>query len=105
MAETYWVTFLIGAGGDREQRYEAVLEAVRHATSSIMCTDFDHFLAFDSDETIEAIAERIEAAFDPATDLALLAKSAAAEARIVGALGDPLILELMPYIRQGTAQA
>ena len=100
MAETYWINFRIGGSGNRDQRYEAVLEAVRHATSRIMCTDFDYFLVFDSDETIDQIAERIEAVIHPDTDLALLAKGAAPDARIIGELGDPLILELMPYAQR-----
>jgi hypothetical protein len=103
MAETYWISFQIGAGGNRDQRYENVLEAVRRATADMMWTEFDHFIVFDSAESIDVVAESIQAAFDPSRDLAVLAQAGTPEARVIGALQDPMVLELMPYARREPA--
>ena len=100
MPDTYWINFSIGEGGNRDQRYENVLEALRRATSDMMWTEFDHFILFDSRESIDQIADSIEAAFDPSRDLALLGHAGVPEARVIGALQDPMVLELTPYAQR-----
>lgn len=100
MAETFWISFSIGEGGNESQRYQAVLAAVRQMTDSIWWAESTNFILFHSDHSIDEVAAHVAAAFDPNRDLALLARESEREARAIGAVEDALLYELMPYAQR-----
>ena len=96
MARTYWISFSISQSGARDRRYQALLAAVRGATSDIWWTESTDFLMFHSDQGIYQIAGEVAASIDAATDLALLSTLDGAEALAIGAVEDPTLFVLMP---------
>ena len=100
MAETYWITFRIAPTGNHEQRYQDVLAEVRKLTSDIWWTELSHYLLFHSDRSIDDIAVQILAKIDFEADMALISKTDAQEARLVGHLEDALLYELMPNVKK-----
>ena len=97
MSEIYFLTFAIGQGGNAEGRREKLLEAVRALTSDAWWTEAPNFLLFNSDESIDRAAAGVAAALHPDTDMALLSRADAQEARAIGAISDSMLFEVMPY--------
>ena len=100
MSETYFVTFTIGKTGDPSERYQEMLAAVRRLTSDLWWTESNHFLLFQCDHPIDEAAAQIAAVLDLDADLASLSRADAAEARAIGAIEDPLLFEIMPYVQR-----
>ena len=98
MAETYWIGFRIGQGGDAEERYQEVLAEVRRLTSDYWWTEVSNFIAFHSEHGLENIATQILAKIDPKQDMALISKTDTAEAIVVGTPEDSMLYEVMPYV-------
>jgi hypothetical protein len=100
MAETYWITFCVADSGNEERRYQALVAAIRRMTCDAWWTESVNYLLFRSEHAIDHIAGEVAAVIDTDTDLALLAKASAHEARAIGAVEDGLLYELMPYAQR-----
>ena len=93
---TYWIAFRIAHGGASDRRTQALLAAVRRMTLQMCWTEIDNFLMFDSEMVIDDIASEISDVIDDQTDLALLSKLDASEARSIGEIEDAMLFVLMP---------
>jgi hypothetical protein len=100
MSEIYFLSYTIGHGGNQEERYEELLAAVRRLTSDLWWTEAQNFLLFQSDHSIDDAAAHVAAVLKLDTDLALLSRADAPEARAIGAIEDPLLFEIMPYAQR-----
>ena len=97
MADTYWITFCISQHGNEDWRYQALLAAIRRLTSGNWWTESVNLLLFDSEHGIDDIAAEVAGAIDLESDVALLAGTAANEARAIGAARDRRLYALMPH--------
>ena len=100
MSEIYFLSYSIGHGGNAEQRHEKLLEAVHALTSDMWWTEAPNFLLFHSDRSIDEAAAAVAAVLHLETDMALLARADAQEARAIGAIEDSMLFEVMPYVER-----
>ena len=100
MSDIYFLSYTIGHGGNAEARHEKLLEAVRELTSDAWWTEAPNFLLFNSDESIDRAAAEVAAALHLDTDMALLSRADAQEARAIGAISDSMLFEVMPYAQR-----
>ncbi|MGZ8311872.1 MAG: hypothetical protein ACXWU1_10755 [Allosphingosinicella sp.] len=100
MSHVYWVTFRIEQTGNASARYKALIDTLDELTQHLSWSAPGAFVLFRSPRSIGEIAERIRNSIDPEVDLALVGMSEFRSARVVGAVPDEALLELMPFARQ-----
>ena len=100
MAETFWITFSIAKSGNQEERYQALLATLRKLNPDDWWDESVNFLMFTSKYNIDDIALGVMNAIDVKTDLALLSTVNGADARVVGAVEDSMLFELMPNVER-----
>jgi hypothetical protein len=97
--ETYWVTFRIHDDATYETRRDKLYAAINDV-STTWWLEPTSFIAFASSLTADAIAGKIKAAFNPATDLALLGMPGFKTARLIGKSDDNDIYDLIPFLKK-----
>ena len=99
---TFWITFRIEdrnvGGRTYDDRRSALYEAVR-VRSSQWWLKPTSYVAFESDHSLDALAEACKLAISPDHDLFLMREMDAKGAIICGNNDDRDIYKLMPYLR------
>ena len=102
---TYWMTFRIAErhvdGRDADDRRELLYETIRQLTNQKWWKEPTSFVLFRSDYGIDQIVGAIKPVISEVHDLVLMRDLDAKTARVVGAVDDTDLFDLMPYVQQG----
>jgi hypothetical protein len=99
---TYWISFRIDErtiqGRGYQERYDALHEAVLSSAPRYW-KETTSFIAFESTDSIDGIAQACKGAIAPSYDLFLIRTMDSKDARICGQNADRDIYVLMPYLQ------
>lgn len=103
MADTFLISFRIADAVvdnlDYDDRYENLKTQIKMLAEGKYWEETTSFFAIKSSLSIDALAGELEAAIAPNYDIILLIKTEFKAARIIGALEDRDIFELIPYLK------
>lgn len=95
----YWLTFRLKDDRDYARRYDELTEGVRRI-SSRWWPEATSFLLFDSDQTIDDVADHVRDLIDERGDLVLIGMSEFKSARVLGPVRDADLFALMPFTKK-----
>lgn len=96
MITPYWVAFRISETGNGAERYRAVVSAVHNLAAGDVWSELGTFVVFQSEANLKTVACRIEDAFDPNLDAALVGKPNFRQATAVGAVKEHSLFGVLP---------
>ena len=101
---TYWLSFRIHHdtvnGKTYEQRYQAFIDAVSECVSGMVWQETTSFVVFESGRAVGDIALRLRQTIAVSADIFLIRVMDQQAACISGAIKDPNIFMLMPYLKK-----
>lgn len=105
MADTYWLSFRLADRGkwaaSYNTRYDDLHETIKQAaTGGKWWLETSSFYLFSSEESIDAIVNRIKKAIAEEADLAVVGKTEYKTGRVIGNCQDPDIFHLVPFMKK-----
>lgn len=95
----YWITFRIADDDTYEERYVALVEAIKGASSKFW-EETTSFILFESSQNMAGIAAITKAAIDASQDLALIGMPDFKSATVIGPVSDQDLFNLMPFTKK-----
>jgi len=96
MTDTYYVAFRIGSGGNRDHRFDAMIDTIMDVSSGKCWLEPSSFAVFASDLSSKAIVSRFSEVLDLDFDLAVVGMTEFKFMLIIGASNDTEIYDLVP---------
>ncbi len=95
----YWITFRIADDDTYEERYTALVAAIKGAASKLW-EETTSFILFESSQNMAGIAALTKSAIDNTQDLALIGMPDYKTATVVGVVYDQDLFGLMPFTKK-----
>lgn len=99
MAKLYWVTFRLKDNRTRDDRYDALMAAMRDCAGSKWWVEPTSFAVFQSDLGIDDLAAHLGAAIDEGVDVLLIGMPEVKSARVIGLVEDRDLFKIWPWVR------
>jgi hypothetical protein len=95
----YWMTFRIEADDRYDERYNALIEAIRKIVTK-WWVEPTSFLLFESELSIDGVAQIAKSEIDVTCDLCLIGMPQIKAARVVGKVADQDLFKLIDFTKK-----